>query len=72
DSFFEATYFCTKPITAEEYLKKNLKAKTRVQSADRGLVCSLDELNNYEWYTYQPAQGKGFWCGVKAMYGGKE
>ncbi|WP_216083185.1 hypothetical protein [Candidatus Mycoplasma haematohominis] len=72
DSFFEATYFCTKPITAEEYLKNNLKAKTHVQSADRGLVCSLDELNNYEWYTYQPAQGKGFWCGVKAMYGGKE
>ncbi|GCE63585.1 hypothetical protein MHSWG343_05820 [Candidatus Mycoplasma haematohominis] len=71
DSFFEAAYFCTTPIKAEDYVKNNLKAQTRESSESKGLTCSLEYVENYEWYTNQPAQGKGFWCGVQVLYKGK-
>ncbi|GCE63554.1 hypothetical protein MHSWG343_05510 [Candidatus Mycoplasma haematohominis] len=71
DSFFEAAYFCTKPMKAEEYVRNNLKSQVRESSKSKGLTCSLEYVEDYTWYTHQPAQGKGFWCGVQVLYKGR-
>ncbi|WP_216083192.1 hypothetical protein [Candidatus Mycoplasma haematohominis] len=68
DSFYEATFFCTKPIKAEDYVTKTLNRNVHKDKIKQGLVCSIQE-DTYDFYTYQPAKGKGFWCGVKVLYG---
>ncbi|GCE63999.1 hypothetical protein MHSWG343_10070 [Candidatus Mycoplasma haematohominis] len=74
DSFYETTFFCTKPMKAREYLENVLKAKVRgIETVGTGTgarICSLTINTPYDWYTYQPAEGKGFWCGVKELYAG--
>ncbi|WP_216083190.1 hypothetical protein [Candidatus Mycoplasma haematohominis] len=74
DSFYEATFFCVKPMKAEDYVRDILKAKTRSTSEDSkgtgSRICSLESSTSYSWYTYQPAEGKGFWCGVRELYAG--
>ncbi|WP_216083640.1 hypothetical protein [Candidatus Mycoplasma haematohominis] len=74
DNFFEAAFFCVEPMKAEDYIKTVLHANVRpVDSKDAGSgnrICSIESTQNYDWYTYQPAEGKGFWCGVRELYAG--
>ncbi|GCE63885.1 hypothetical protein MHSWG343_08920 [Candidatus Mycoplasma haematohominis] len=75
DSFYEATFFCVKPMKAEDYVTNVLKAQVRkVEDRAKGTgnrICSIEGNQTYEWYTYQPAEGKGFWCGVRELYAGQ-
>ncbi|WP_216083189.1 hypothetical protein [Candidatus Mycoplasma haematohominis] len=76
DNFYETAFFCVKPIKADDYIKTVLHGRTRASIPNEGAtgnrICSLESTDPYDWYTNQPAEGRGFWCGVRELYAGHE
>ncbi|GCE63588.1 hypothetical protein MHSWG343_05850 [Candidatus Mycoplasma haematohominis] len=70
DLFQEAALFCSKPISAKEYIEKAMQgiAYTTVQTPANTEYCEISEKNISEWKTNNPLDGKTFWCGVKLLY----
>ncbi|GCE64014.1 hypothetical protein MHSWG343_10220 [Candidatus Mycoplasma haematohominis] len=78
DEFQEAALFCSKPMSAGDYVKKAMQGivDEKLDAADKQDYCFVDgkdKPNDYsEIKTNNPMSGKTFWCAVRMVYDPKK